>query len=442
VWLPVKVVSVVIVLYVAFVDHRWITPTRTYARLLGPTLVAIVLATCVSYLIEPKIADVGHGAQSRLLRPVVQAGSYVASLLVIPLALVGASKKRDLERLFAWYVYAAVGAALVAITQLVLLYTGRPFLPIFRMTGRDSEAATFQMGSDIVFRLYGFAGEPKQLAAFLLPACCIVLAALKEPRSRRPRWARVDLLVLFTMVTVLTFSTAGLIALAIALPIVALHVGKMRSMAALRLAITVVALIGVSSRVFSYVTRDSTATSVRIANSDPSFERAVYTRSVGRLADEIQTRDEYKALSYITNERPVGLLLGLGPGMYNFHLPWMHWGAGISPIDSGWVVSLLDLGIIGTGLVIVWVVTALRRALTRMPSQTPGGRMPVAETSFAAAGLIGSLCANAGTGTFSWICLFLGLLVASMRFRSAAPTTVPTGYPNEFARNHSAPAHA
>ena len=33
--------------------------------------------------------------------------------------------------------------------------------------------------------------------------------------------------------------------------------------------------------------------------------------------------------------------------MYNYHLPLPRHGRGVEPIDSGWVVILMDLGILG-----------------------------------------------------------------------------------------------
>ena len=97
---------------------------------------------------------------------------------------------------------------------------GFPFLPIYRINEAHNEVAAFAAGGKVVYRLYSLAGEPKHLGIFLTPLLAIGFILFFQKRSLYPVWwNRRSFFALLMFVDIMTFSTATLLAMGLAVGI-------------------------------------------------------------------------------------------------------------------------------------------------------------------------------------------------------------------------------
>jgi hypothetical protein len=144
-----------------------------------------------------------------------------------------------------------------------------------------------------------------------------------------------------------------------------------------------------------------------------AFSKIFYERSIGRLDQELEDRKETKGLKLIFQDKVIALPLGVGPGMYNFHIPEMHFGRGVNQINSGWVVLLLDTGLIGVSLFLFWLFNIIHRSFQVTLFWIKQGEWnSVYYLPSAIAGLLGAIFCHLGIGAFESIILFAGLTEA------------------------------
>jgi hypothetical protein len=355
-WSPTKLISTVML--ADFCLRSW--PRLPHARhrmaILGAFVVALAISLAAAFVFALPASD-APGLQSQAVRPFVQTYTYLSAIVAAPFAAVTLRTRVKLERAFAVLMYAAVGSSLIGLVQLALVYVGIPFMPILRITGRNSPMAAFSTGGHYIARLYAFAGEPKTLASLLLPALVIGLVAFTG-RSRRdlPRWANPALTSLVGLVLILTFSTAAYLALAVSVPFIAVLALRFFPTRASRTASVATCAVGLFAATGHYIQPKAI-----VRNDDLDLSDVVYARSAGRVGDEWQSRHEYDAALFLA-ENPSALPVGLGPGMYVFHLPDMIDGRIISPIGSGWMAVILDVGLIGFGIILVWLLRLIAAA--------------------------------------------------------------------------------
>ena len=130
------------------------------------------------------------------------------------------------------------------------------------------------------------------------------------------------------------------------------------------------------------------------------------------MALRLPTDYEAQALQLITIDSPEYLPFGFGLGMYNFHLPGLISSSGIEPIDSGWIVLLMDVGAIGVATLIYIVVKLVASALLRLNKTRGLGAITL--RSFASA-LIASCLLHLGSGALPSIMIWIGATTALMR---------------------------
>ena len=144
-------------------------------------------------------------------------------------------------------------------------------------------------------------------------------------------------------------------------------------------------------------------------------------RTVGRLGEEVSDRYEMQALGLMVNKFPECIPLGLGLGMYTYYISDLSAdhasGEGIEPIDSGWIVLLLDVGICGI-LGIAFAISSSCRAALLI------SRKATRSTSMHLRALAGSLVAcsalHFGTGALIPIMIWLGITNAYSRVTTTA----------------------
>ncbi|WP_164102737.1 O-antigen ligase family protein [Candidatus Laterigemmans baculatus] len=398
---PEKVVTLASSGYLVFIDRSWIARLRHFSdEHVWYAVVGVFAALAAAYLLPfPQENVRSHGLQSPALRPLVQTYSYLSYVSLYPLAILAFSRPINAWRFLKSYAWLARLQVIVALYQL----SGAPFIGINRL-GYSNSFAAFESGGEMIRRLYAFAGEPKALAVFLLPAIFISLSSLAAPGQRSRRlWFEVADLGLLVFVFLFTFSTAGILALLAGGAYLLPSFSRSNSASTLRL-VAVFALI-----MFGVVGGSALWSESRDGSS---LLDALVGRSAVRLQDEAPDRLEARVLEYLFFEQPVGLFVGLGPGMYCFHLPGMTFAKGIVPINSGWVTVLADLGVVGLlyfGLWIYRVTIGGSRRSFRSTSATY--YIAVFQGAFVAAVFL-----HMGTGALPFIFLFGGALTACRRW--------------------------
>lgn len=420
VWTPVKIITLFSLAYLLFVNTSWIKIIDITKNGYTKTFIlCLFLSAIVAYIFEPSGINFASSGSPRslFLRPLVQTYTYIARFSILPLALVSFKSKQRIDTFFNTYIWTSAIVAAIAVYQLIIIKSGGSFAPILRAHGENSEIAGFNMAGLYLPRLYAFAGEPKQLAVFLLPAIFVVLSAmtLKVP-VKKPRWAKAWILLLLTFVYIFTFSTAGMIAIVLGLLLLGTILFKIQPAAITKigaLSIAAFLLLNISFQViFSQPNVHFSNVNTQIEQQS-SFADIFYERSIGRLENELDERYETKGLKLMFQEKAMALPFGLGPGMYNFHIEGMFYGRGVNIINSGWVVLLLDTGFIGVGLMLYWLFNVIYRSLKVTFFWIKSGNWhSVYYLPSAIAGLLGAIFCNLGIGAFESIILFAGVTEA------------------------------
>lgn len=421
VWFPIKVVSTW-----ALVLVLWRLLMKLHTEHLSAGFVIwfflslwVVVAGLFGFIVDAPLAnDLGSGLRSGALRPIVQTYTYLSLLALTPLALMSLRAEADHRRFWNVYAITATASCAIALVQWAMLRAGIAFMPILRMHGEHSQVAVFDGGDSVVHRLYGFAGEPKALAVLLVPIAFAALSATLQPRHVRPWWAHPAMPITFALITILTFSSAALIALAVG---VLLTIVLTPWAGARRDRVVGVALISALC---------ASALAVFVAVSDVQLQvlNLIHLRTVERLGVEVFERPEAAALAYLFDDRPELALTGLGLGMFIYHIPGLLWGDGTNVIQSGWVTSLVDLGLLGTALVLALCASAVLDAASTVTRLSPSQKVFMAG---AIGALMGSVAMNLGWNVFALLTLFVGALRATTGLRSEAADAIsPRPYEN------------
>ena len=408
---PNKLTMGFALLYLVFHADTWSRKIKTTGNgILWLCLGAVAVSVAMAYLIPlPDIPVLSSGIQSRLLRPLVQAYTYITVLAIFPLVLTALNSKQKLLRFCNWYMAMALFSGVVGIVQLVMIHTGREFMPILRWNAEHSDVAAFSAGETLVLRLYAFAGEPKVLAVFLLPALFMVLASLTSGKAgHRSWWSRWWVLAVIGVTFVFAFSTAALIAFAVGLVLLGRVIALRGTGPLIAFAAVVLILAGAvqgASRLAGLETRTDSG------DLRTGMAGVLYGRVIGRLYESGDSLYEVQALEYLFKQKPEALFAGLGPGMYVFHLGGT-WEKGINPIDSGWVVLFMDLGILGVVLFLVWFYRVWSRSVASIRHHQSGDAELFKVEVISLASFIAAVFLNAGIGALPFICLFAGVLEA------------------------------
>lgn len=407
---PNKITMGFALVYLLFKYDTWMTLLRTTRNShFILCFVALIASLVAAYLIEPTDQLIeSSGFQGTALRPLVQLYAYLTTIALFPLTLLALNTVNRLQRFCSWFVGVGLFASLVGLYHLIMIHAGREFMPILRWNAAHSQAAAFVADGVLVQRIYGFAGEPKQLAVYLMPALFLVLAGrvTQVAGGPSPWWSSWWVMAVLGVALVFCFSTAAFIALPIGFFILG-RVVALRGLKALGfLSITLLLLF----LMIQGVARFASVGTRQAILSGTGFGKVLYERVIGRLSEEGDRRYEMEAWEFLTRRKPEGFLAGLGPGMYVFHLQ-KTWDKGVEPIDSGWVVLVLDTGLLGLSLFGVWLYTSWNRTKNSLKSNVDSGRTQVrAAQVVCMAGLVASCCANLGIPALPFVVLFCSVL--------------------------------
>jgi|GEM_PF-5906109 len=418
-WSPVKVASTCCLLFVVLNSRilRQFCARKGQRDYLVLFSLSLICSLIVTIPLSDGVSGPDSGLRGTVLRPLVNAYHYVSFACIIVVAVAGLSDIRKTRSFFEFFIGLTVVESLIAWFQFALIRTGRPFVPIPRLDGKISKVAGFKLNNEFTHRLYAFAGEPKQLAAFLLPAVTTLLILAVLVNVRRG-WARhvSQLLLLMFPVIVLTHSTAAIAAVVLSVLVTVALIGGRLTGTMIKYVFAVALILGVTFAFYSYSRNDS--------NRGGSFIEVLSDRSFKRLEAESSSRLELQTIRYMVNENPVSIPFGLGPGMYAFH---MHstFRDFVQQISSGWITLFADLGLCGV-MCVFSACWYLVRHGGKLALAAHGGDV---EHRFclgaSVAALIGAMAINIGTLSLPNLALFVGIGLAAIRAVEKSKQRVP-----------------
>ena len=273
------------------------------------------------------------GARSPVWRSPIQVASRLASLAMVLLAFAAPRRRPGHSQILEGVLLGTTIQCLLALLQVGAYQLGLPFvaLPLF------TEPA--EVGG--VLRAAALAGEPRHLAAALLPSIAILL--VWQGRAARSGWAGQRgawLLALHVLTLVLTFSVTGLV---LVVPVV-LFVATRRPFARRR----ILGAFGVLGALAAL------AGGAAFSSHGASWK----ARALEHLDPDYLGRSEYASAAAleVAREHPSVLVLGVGVGNAPFHLRrtrvWNHrfpsvrvpGGVLLLVLESGLLVALVYLG--------------------------------------------------------------------------------------------------
>ena len=389
--------------------QRWIFGRG--AAFVFPALGVLAASLLASRVITPGTHVTGTGLQSVSMRPLVQSYHYVSGIAVVALAATAIRTHHQLRTFFDRYLVIAVLASIVGWIQLACIATGVTFLPILRHHGVHTVEATFQTSSgDTTHRLYGVSGEPKHLAALLLP----IILALLLTSSLRVRLRGVIKhhrlwLIAIVPVFILTFSTGGYISAAFSIfALMTMSAGLRKSSTIRWVAVgSMVLVMAVGAAKIFQITETR--------KSDTDLLSLVVRRTAGRIEQAVERSPEGQLANHLLKE-PMWIPFGYGPGMYVYHVRgFVHdeKELGVRTVGSGWIALAADLGLSGCLLAACGVFAVWAKAGRTATLAMGCGPMDYALHVAACTGMIGAACLSIGLFGWTALSLFCGMTLAS-----------------------------
>lgn len=235
--------------------------------------------------------------------------------------------------------------------------SGIDFMPILRQDGSVNLEALTEVGGKTVTRIYGVGGEPKNLG-FLVCTYSLVLLVMYGQNKFRLNNPGYHLAVIIAGVFVLinTYSSAAIMNFAIASVLILLFLPTgdlIRKLAPPALALAAV------WGIYSLAVADDVST-----QDESDFLTTLYDRSFGRAQNEMEgDRQERVILDYYFQDPDIlSKIVGYGPSQYTFHIPGQTVGNALIPVQSGLVLTLVDFGFMGIGI-LGWVFLILFQTL-------------------------------------------------------------------------------
>lgn len=336
-WFPYKVVMFPVIIF--SLQHSTIPLAR---KVLKPYYIIVAISVLTAFVTGPSIPGTTL-LQGPMLRPVVQAYTYVSMAMMIPFIVWVINDEERLYKSLQVYYRLSEIIIFIGIIHFIFIAAGMEFVPILRPGGKANPEASFGIENMSINRIYGLSGEPKTLATFILPYIFISLFNYLQKNYNRNKNYHLIMLILATLTMIYTFSSAILISAALGIIIIPYLFRQWISSRIISF-FAVIAFLGLlnnqASKLFTSPDNASREQSI-------GFLDILYERSFGRVEEEADERFESQALNHMFNNTPAFMFTGYGLGMYNYHLPLPRHSRGVEPIDSGWVVILMDLGLLG-----------------------------------------------------------------------------------------------
>ncbi|GAV19885.1 hypothetical protein MMIC_P0843 [Mariprofundus micogutta] len=404
IWFPIKIISI-FSLFMVINNLSWMKRASTSLIVaLWCLLFWLICCLIFGYIVEPpfKFGGGTFAAQSTTFRPAVQFVSYITTLSLVPLVFLALRNVISFEKFIACYAIAGLIAVGGALVELLFHIIGLEFMPILRAIGDNHQFAGFGIDNSYVYRLHSFAGEPKKLGVFLLPLLVLSLMyTVVLNKGNRPWWSKWQFIVTLFIVLITTFATSAFIGLALStIPIVFMVLKQSGIYKMLRLAAPII--VGALGLYVALPT---------LSEGEFSVTELIYHRSIDRIETTYEERHETEALTYLFKDNLELSASGVGLGMYMYHLAGIAKGNVSDTIDSGWIILLLDFGLIGTILLTLIIITTSLQAYGSIQKrQDFNGYISISLVTMASATFI-----NIGAGALPMVILWVAILAALIR---------------------------
>lgn len=344
IWSPDKIVDLGIVFCIITQRNKRNSQAFKYIKVLLLLFIALLVIGNINALLSVPKYKLGLNPNVRL---VIQDFSYVVALVmllfgrILPAGFVKEFYKK-------YCIAIEIGAIIPGLIHYVCNRIGIPFMPILRTGGEHDLANTVlaQFGDSIVTRVYGFAGEPKNLAFLLVPYLAISLVCFFRGGSGRQNLKSLLFIVLGLFVLLQTYSSSALITFILLSPFILCFCSDRRSSYAIGTFLVVFFII------IGVLFYDAATGQYRVAKfvenvNERTFERGITEMEEGRQEAIIMDVFRESGLKVV--------LLGWGLAQYSFNVPNMISDDNqLIPVQSGVILTLSDFGVLGI-LVLVYV---------------------------------------------------------------------------------------
>ncbi len=324
-WNPYKIVSIGM-LWTLFSRSNSINSRKDIKTLFASFIFVLLISSLCGLL--------NIGSEKAFMRLFMQNITYLLGF--VPLFFVKYLPTDEGEKMFSIYKHALITTIIIGLVHYTFVSLGIPFAPIFRDVGTSNEIAQSQFGNSVVTRIYGFCGEPKNMAFYIAPFILAMFVKVFDG-SRKKKY---DLLILLCAAFILlnTYSSAAFIESALGMLVVLFLISNSGINLSLNKKIILI-LIVIFSIAFIVYFLDS---------ESENFVKSFYERSFGRAETELEDgRMETLILDQFWKENIFTWILGYGAGLYSFHSEGLAFDRGFNPVQSGLVLNLVDFGFIG-----------------------------------------------------------------------------------------------
>ncbi|WP_262148714.1 hypothetical protein [Chryseobacterium foetidum] len=334
IWSPSKVVSIGMLVSMLRFDAKK-DDKILIIKIIAILLLILIIVSSLIALILPGPLPASVNPIQRLL---IQDFGYLTAILLL---FYGSGLKRGFAtRIFPKYCIAVEIAIITGLIHYIFNKIGVEFAPILRTDGiNENKEVVANFGGDIVQRIYGFAGEPKNFGFLVAPYLVMSFFSYFRGIIRVNSAYHLIFLALGFFVVQQTYSSSALITVILSIAgLLVFYKLNIRP----KLVGIVIIIIG-SLLSYSFLKE-----SVDVDVNNNSFWSALENRTFGRAQDELENdRQEVIIWETFTEDKTIYQLFGYGIGQYSFHVPGQIEKNTIIPVQSGLVVTLVDLGFVG-----------------------------------------------------------------------------------------------
>lgn len=337
-WNPYKVVAIGMAFVMVF--HRIRQNLPSELKILTYCFSFLLLASNIVALCMPAPMAGIRG----IIRLFIQDITYILGF--IPILYMRWLPQDFGKRILKFYIMAICTLIGIGFIHYAFLQAGIPFAPIIRDVGVSNDVAATYFGDNVVFRIYGFCGEPKNMAFALVPFVLFIFAKILIGKEYVKYNFFILICALFILVN--TYSSAAYIEFTIGI-VVLIYISVELSVKRIK-PLFVSSLMLCCVIVYAYIlVVPNIDMDIARSHESQTFFESFYERSFGRAQNEMEAgRMETKIFrDYVHSNNIIYYLLGYGPGQYSFHGQNLTFTGGYIPLQSGLVLNLVDFGICG-----------------------------------------------------------------------------------------------
>lgn len=354
IWLPVKIIAMGMVLCLIFSGiKRYSLASKFIYPFVALFFVTIIISDIVGVCFTGDYA-------LQINKYIRMFNSNYTYLTTAALLFVGNIMERGfVKRVFPAYCLAVEIAIAIGLIHFICLKMGIPFMPILRQDGSVNEVAGAMMGENVVYRIYGFAGEPKNLGFLICPYLLASLVMYGQNAYRINKHYHILAFLAGCFALLNTYSSSALINFFLAVPLIMflLPFPKITYRAA-----SIVGVLCVAACIWFLVDETNP---YRKETGESSYFTQLYDRTFGRAQNELENdRQESVVFEYFVNDdNIIHNLFGWGVSQYTFYAPGQASGGVLIPMQSGLMLTLADFGFAGFVVLISSLCYVLLRIL-------------------------------------------------------------------------------